>query len=69
MATAAQIRASKKYNEANRKTFALHVNKKTEADILQALESVDNREGYLKELIRMDIEKRQLEKELSRRNA
>jgi hypothetical protein len=58
MATAAQIRASKKYNEANRKTFALHVNRKTESDILKKLESMDNREGYLKSLIRQDIERR-----------
>ena len=58
MTSKAQIKASNKYNKENRKTFALHVNRKTESDILQALESMDNREGYLKSLIRQDIERR-----------
>lgn len=58
MTSKAQIKASNKYNKENRKTFALHVNRKTESDILKMLESMDNREGYLKSLIRQDIERR-----------
>lgn len=58
MTSKAQIKASNKYNKENRKTFALHVNRKTESDILKKLESMDNREGYLKSLIRQDIERR-----------
>ena len=35
----------------------LKLNKNTDSDILEKLESVDNVQGYLKELIRRDIMK------------
>lgn len=58
MASKAQIKASNKYNRENTKTFMLKVNKHTETDILNKLESVDNKAGYLKQLIRDDLNKK-----------
>lgn len=55
MASKAQIKASNKYNRENTKTFMLKVNKHTETDILNKLESVDNKAAYLKQLIRDDL--------------
>ena len=33
----------------------MKLNKKTDADILEKLESVDSKQGYIKELIRADL--------------
>lgn len=54
--TEAQRKASKKYNEKNTKISSIKVNLKTEKDIYDKLESVDNVNGYIKQLIRKDIE-------------
>ena len=51
----AQKRASNRYDRANTKAVALKLNKKTDADILAKLESVDNVQGYIKALIRADM--------------
>lgn len=51
----AHNRAVKKYDEANTKQIKLKLNKRTDADILEALESVPNKQGYIKSLIRQDI--------------
>ena len=42
------------------KQVALRLNILTDADILQLLDEVDNKQGYIKELIRADIAKRHL---------
>lgn len=55
MATEAQRRASAKYDAKNTKTFAIKLNRKTDADLIAKLESVCSVQGYLKELIRKDI--------------
>jgi hypothetical protein len=52
----AQKRASNRYDRANTKAVALKLNKKTDADILAKLEEVGNVQGYIKQLIRADIE-------------
>lgn len=54
--TEAQRKASNKYNEKNTKIYPIKVNLKTEKDIYDKLESVDNVNGYIKQLIRKDIE-------------
>lgn len=54
--TEAQRKASKKYNEKNTKLYPVKVNLRTEKDIYNKLESVDNVNGYIKQLIRKDIE-------------
>lgn len=55
-ASAAQLRSSAKYDAANTKGLYLKFNKKTDADILTWLDSIDNKQGYIKDLIRKDIE-------------
>ena len=55
MATEAQRRAVAKYDAKNTKTFAIKLNRKTDADLVAKLESVGSVQGYLKELIRKDI--------------
>lgn len=55
MITEANKRASKKYNEKNTTMLSLRLNKKTDADILQRLEKIGNKQGYIKELMRKEI--------------
>ena len=45
------------YNAKNTVQFSMKLNNRTDADILQKLATVENRQGYIKELIRKDIEK------------
>ena len=55
MATKAQIRAVTKYNKNKTVAFCLRLNKETDKDIIEVLENVGSKQGYIKELIRMDI--------------
>lgn len=55
MQTEAQKRAVEKYDKANTIQIHLKLNKKTDADILEKLESVESKQGYIKGLIREDI--------------
>ena len=63
----AELKASAKYDKANTKSLFLKLNIHTDADILEHLASLDNKQGYIKELIRKDmnepklVEKRILE--------
>lgn len=54
MATEAQRRAVAKYDAKNTKTYAIKLNRKTDADLIAKLESVGSVQGYLKDLIRKD---------------
>lgn len=45
------------YNKANTKSVALRFNIKTDADILDQLSKVPSKMGYIKSLIREDIER------------
>lgn len=49
-----KVKASIRYNEKNVKQIKLALNKKTDADIIAILESKDNVQGYIKDLIRCD---------------
>ena len=51
----AQKRASRKYNEANTRQIKFGFNLIYDADILAKLDSVPNKQGYIKDLIRADI--------------
>lgn len=55
MTTEAQKRAQAKYDAANTKQIKLKLNLKEDADILAKLDSVSNKQGYIKDLIRADI--------------
>lgn len=57
MKTAAELRASKKYDAANTKQIMLKLNLKTDADILERLEASGNKQGYIKALIRADMQR------------
>lgn len=46
-----------KYQKENIRRYVLKVNKNTDSDILEKFKSVKNINGYLKDLIRKDIEK------------
>lgn len=55
MSSDAQKRATRKYDEAKTVQFKMKLNKGTDADILKKLDEVDNKQGYIKGLIRADI--------------
>ena len=57
MISEAQKRAYMNYDMANTKQIKLKLNLGTDKDILDKLEEVDNIQGYIKELIRDDINK------------
>lgn len=49
--------AQRKYNAANNRQYKFELNKKTNADLIARLDAQPNKTGYLKKLIREDIEK------------
>lgn len=55
--TEAQKRAREKYEAKTAVQFKMKLNKKTDADILAKLDDVPNKQGYIKSLIRADIER------------
>ena len=57
--TEAQKRAQKRYDEASKDNWRmvhLKLNMVNDADIIRRLESVGSMQGYIKELIKADIE-------------
>ena len=55
--TDAQRQAGARYDAANTKQIKLKLNVRTDADILERLGAADNVQGYIKKLIRQDIQK------------
>ena len=55
MKTAAEIKAINKFNKAKTKIYPVRLNFNTDKDIIEKLESVESKQGYIKELIRQDI--------------
>jgi hypothetical protein len=47
--------SNNRYNAANTTVYAFRVVRNTEQDIIEKLENVENKSGYLKRLIREDI--------------
>ena len=56
--TESQIRASIRYNKENTVQISLKLNRSTDADLIDSLNRVKNKQGYIKELIRKDITKK-----------
>lgn len=56
MAKESQLKAQKKYDAQNTVQFKMKLNKNTDSDILKKLDAVPNKQGYIKELIRDDIQ-------------
>ena len=48
----AQLRAQEKYDKDNTVQVKLKLNKKTDDDIIEALNNQDNKQGFIKGLIR-----------------
>lgn len=48
-------RAVRKYDERMTRQFNLKLNIKTDADVIKKLDSIANKQGYIKRLIRMDM--------------
>ena len=57
MTTEAMKRAAQKYQAEHIKAYAVKVNDRTEADILEHLRGKANVSGYIKDLIRKDIKR------------
>lgn len=57
MATESEIKAVNKFNKEKTKCVLLRLNLNTDADIIKKLDSVPSKMGYIKELIRADIQK------------
>lgn len=62
MTSEAQKRANAKYDEENTVQFKMKLNVNTDKDILDKLDALDNKQGYVKELIRKDIELERISK-------
>lgn len=56
-ASKSAIKASNKYDKENTKSVLLKLNLNTDKDILDKLDQVQSKMGYIKRLIREDIKK------------
>lgn len=54
--TKAQIKAVNKFNKEHTTLITVRLNHNQDADILQKLDEVPSKQGYIKKLIRNDIE-------------
>lgn len=57
MTSEAMKRGIAKYDAANTVQIKMKLNKKTDSDILEKLDAVESKQGYIKKLIRDDIQK------------
>lgn len=57
MAAKAHTKAQAKYDAKNTRQLHLKFNRRTDWDVLEKLDSVPNMQGYIKRLIRADLEK------------
>ena len=55
MVSAAQLKAQSKYDKTHTRAVMLKLNLQSDADVLAVLDHVENRQGYIKELIRKDL--------------
>ena len=55
MATEAQIKEQAKYDAKNTRQVHLKLNRRTDEDVLEKLDSVPSKQGYIKALIRADL--------------
>ena len=49
--------AQERYDKANTTQFKMKLNTRTDADIIEYLDSLDNKQGKVKELIREEIKR------------
>lgn len=53
-----KVAYQERYQKEKCKCITLKLNKETDADVIEILESVGNKQGYIKELIRKDNERK-----------
>lgn len=53
----AKLRANRKSQKINCKVYTMQLSYGTDSDIIDFLDSLPNKQGYLKELIRADLER------------
>jgi hypothetical protein len=51
----ADSRSKREWDAANTRIITIKLNNKTDADIIARLTTVENRNGYIKQLIRQEI--------------
>lgn len=56
--TGSKYAAQARYNDRTRKRIPFNLNTNTDQDILNHLKSIDNVQGYIKRLIRDDMQKK-----------
>lgn len=52
-----QVEASSRYNKNNTKSYAFRLNITYDKDLIEFLESLDNKSGWFKETIRREMAK------------
>ena len=52
-----ELSPQRRYELANLKTYTFRFNKKHDADVIAEIEKQDNKQGYVKALIRDDIDR------------
>jgi hypothetical protein len=57
MATEAQLRAQRRYDAKNTRQVHIKLNVRTDKDVLEKLDEVQSKQGYIKRLIREDLAK------------
>lgn len=60
-ASAAKLRATKKYEKANIRQILLKFHKTHEAEIIEKLDSVPSKNNYIRQLILQDLEREKKE--------
>jgi hypothetical protein len=53
-----KYKAQARYDKKNTVSVSLKFNKKTDADILERLDEVNSKQGYIKTLVREDMKKK-----------
>ena len=57
MATEAQRKAQRRYDARNTRQVHIKLNLRTDKDVLEKLDEVHSKQGYIKRLIREDLAK------------
>ena len=57
MSSESQRRASRKYDDANTTRIYIKLNNNTDSDIIEHLSKLKNKQGYIKDLIKADMNK------------
>jgi hypothetical protein len=57
MATEAQRKAQRRYDARNTRQVHIKLNLRTDKDVLEKLDEVQSKQGYIKRLIREDLER------------